>query len=427
MDVKRAGNTRRLCWLCGAAALITGPGIAEPALARCAPEPWEPARILAEAADEAVALERFPESASALRRRIGAAHRDGDSARVRAAMTRLADMGYTLSPQSLDQLAAHFDLEQVAAIRSRFDASRTHLGWSHPVDSVPAERRLIEAIATDPRTGRLFATSVVGRELLVHDAIGWRPIAGVEGGSLFGMVLDPTQRRLWIASGALDQTPSPATAFRGLIAVDLDTLRTVERIPAPDLGSPGDVTIAPDGTLYASDPIGGAIFRTRPGALRLTALVPSGRFRSPQGMVVSSDGTRLYVADYAYGIGIVDLVSGAVTRLTAREPAMLDGVDGLLADGDALIAIQNGTSPRRIVRLRLEGGCEVAGIEILERATPEWGEPTLGSISGGELLYVADGQWERYGPAGAVVGDAPLRPTSIRALPLRSAAGRSGQ
>ena len=53
---------------------------------------------------------------------------------------------------------------------------------------------------------------------------------------------------------------------------------------------------------------------------------------------------------------------------------------------------QDGTSPRRIVRFRLEGGCEVAGIEILERATPEWGEPTLGTIEmDGQILSSPSG------------------------------------
>ena len=410
--MKRAAN------LAGVAAVVAGLGWAGSAMARCAPEPWEPARILAEAADETVALERFPESASAHRRRIAAAHRAGDSARVRDAMLRLAAMGYALSPQTLDQLAAHFGDSDMAAIRARFDALRSPLGLSRPVDSVPAERRLVEGIARDPRTGRLFATSVVGRELLVHGEDGWQAVPGVAGGSLFGMAVDPERRRLWVASGTLDQTPSPATAFRGLIGLDLDTLAVVDRLPVEGSGSPGDITIGPDGTLYASDPIGGALFRVRPGERALWTLLPPGRLRSPQGLVLSPDGARLYVADYAYGVGIVDLASGTVSRLAARAPAMLDGIDGLLADGDSLIAIQNGSNPRRIVRLRLDGGCEVAGIEILERATPGWGEPTLGTIAGGELLYIADAQWERYGPAGALVGDAPLRPTAIRALRL---------
>ena len=148
--------------------------------------------------------------------------------------------------------------------------------------------------------------------------------AGVAAGSLFGMAMDGS-RRLWIASGTVEQTPSPDTAFRGLIALDLDRLRVVERIPVKGPGSPGDVTVGPDGTLYASDSVGGGVYRARPGARAMSPLVPTSHLRSPHGLAVSADGRRLFVADYAYGIAAVDLAGGRITWLAARGVAMLDG------------------------------------------------------------------------------------------------------
>jgi hypothetical protein len=373
----------------------------------------------------AVALEQFPESASAIRRLLVAAHEAGDSDRVRAGLDRLAAIGSSLSPESIGLLARHVPAEELAALRQRFEANRTTLGSSRLVDSVPPERRLIEGIARDRRTGRLFVTTVVGRELLVHEQGAWRAVPGLDAGSLFGMAADAARRRLWIASGSLEQTPSPETAFRGLIALDLDSLQEIERIPLAGPGSPGDLTVAGDGTVYASDPISGALYRAGPGARALAMLVSPGRLRSPQGLALSADGRRLYVADYAYGIGVVEIAGGRITRLAARGAAMLDGVDGLLADHGALIVIQSGTNPRRILRLRLSASCdEVTGIDILERANPNWGEPTLGVIDGGELLYVADAQWERYGPAGAIIGEGATRPTAIRALALPTGSAR---
>jgi len=206
-------------------------------------------------------------------------------------------------------------------------------------------------------------------------------------------------------------------------ALDLDSLRVARRVALA--GTPGDLTVGPDGTIYASDSVGGAVFRLRPGDRAASVLVPEGRLRSPQGMVLSADGRRLYVADYAYGIGIVDPASGRVRRLAARRPAMLDGVDALLGDRGTLIAIQNGVNPNRIVRLRLDrAGETMIGMDVLERANPAWGEPSLGVIAGRELLYVADGQWERYGAGGAETGAA--RPTAIRALALGSGPSTGG-
>lgn len=375
---------------------------------------WAPAQLAKSAGPEAIG--QFPDSASAVRRMLAAAHAAHDGARVRAGLDALAGLGYAPSRQTLDLLFPYLQESDQAELARRFAANRAPAGASRLYASVPAEHRLIEGIARDPRTGRLFASSVVGRELLVFERGAWRAIPGVDAGSLFGMAIDPARRRLWIASGIVEQTPHPETAFRGLIALDLDDLRVAARVALAE--SPGDVAIGGDGSVYASDPVRGTVFRLRPGGAAASVLVPAGRLLSPQAMVPTPDGRRLYVADYVYGIGIVDLASGRVRRLASRRPEMLDGVDGMVGHRGALIAIQNGISPRRIVRLRLDrAGGTVTGVDLIERANPAWGEPTLGTIAGGELVYVADGQWERYGAGGAETGAA--RPTAIRAVSLR--------
>lgn len=375
-------------------------------------QPADPAAILA-------LSDRYPESAALLRRVISASLEPGHEDRLRAAADRLAAMGYALSPGGVQAVAARLAGPDGAALTARFQANRAAAGGSRTVAAVPADRRLIEGVAWDAPRQRLFASSVVGRELLVHDARGWRAVPGVEAGSLFGLALDPRRQLLWLTSGVVEQTPSPETAFRGLIALDLRSLRVVRRVPAPAGGSPGDLTVAPDGTVFASDPQSGAIYRAGPGAAALETLVPAGTMRSPQGLALSADGRRLYVADYSYGLAMIDPAGGRIVRVAARGE-MLDGIDGLIADGEALIAIQNGVSPRRILRLELaRGGTEIARVAVLERANPDWGEPTLGTLAGRHLVYVADGQWERFGAGGTVTGEAPIRPTAIRILGLR--------
>lgn len=126
------------------------------------------------------------------------------------------------------------------------------------------------------------------------------------------------------------------------------------------------------------------------------------------------------MSDYSYGIAIVDLATGAVGRLAASTPMMLDGTDGLYWFEDGLVAIQNGTSPMRIVRIHLDvTGNAAAGLTVVEANRPDWGEPTIGQINGKDLIYVSDPQWDRFGPGGAIKGDGPLRPNRIRVTPLR--------
>jgi sugar lactone lactonase YvrE len=364
----------------------------------------------------------FPRSATVQRQLLAAAHRAGDAAAVRTGLARLAALGYAPSEQMLTQLAPHLPAAELEALRLRFDANRATVQASRLFVNVPAEHRLVEGIAWDSRTDRLFAATVVGRVLLVRNADGaWRPVPGLDAGSLFGLAVDPRRggihHLLWISSGRVEQTPSPDIAFRGLIAVDVDSLRVVRRVAAPEGASPADIAIAGDGTVYASDPVGGGVYHARPGARTLSVLVPPGRFGSPQGLVVAANGLRLYVSDYMRGLAMVTTWNGRITRVESDVDTMLDGIDGLTAWRGGLIAIQNGTNPRRILFLALSrDGRRITRVRVLESNHPEWGEPTLGFIRGDQFLYVADAQWERYGPEGTPLDGEPLRPTAIRFL-----------
>ena len=368
---------------------------------------------------EAIA-ERFPNSAHLVRRQLGAAHSVQDAGRVRAGLARLAELGYAPTAETLDLLSRYVPEEEMAALRLRFDASRTIVQGSRLFTTIPASGRLIEGIAWDGRRDRLFASSVVGRELIYGNGESWRTVPGLGAGSLFGLGIDDPRRLLWIASGVVDQTPSPEGAFRGLIALDLDRLAVIHRIAIDGEGSPADIHVAPDGTVYAADPANGTIWRVGVGDTVASVIVPPGRFANPQGLVQSIDRRRLYVSDYIHGLAVVDLNSGEIARLASDVTTMLDGIDGLVRYGDGLIAVQNGTSPRRILYLELgDGGRRITRVETLESAHPDWGEPTLGVVRGNRFLYVADAQWERYGDGGAVTGEGPTRPTAIRELSLR--------
>ena len=101
---------------------------------------------------------------------------------------------------------------------------------------------------------------------------------------------------------------------------------------------------------------------------------------------------------------------------------MLDGVDGLWRHSNELIAVQNGTSPMRISAFTLsEDGSRVVGHRILEQAHSEWTEPLSGSIDEGALIYIGNGQWDRFVDGRLADGKQAL-PTEIRRLPLGPAA-----
>lgn len=373
------------------------------------------------AADDAPRAET---SSIAVRTKLGTALNAGDAIGVEAAAMDLAAMGGGLSKPSQERISPLIKPDRRTALMSSFDLNNARIEASRPHATIPAEERLVEGIAYDPKLKRLLVATVVDGHLLAQEGEGWRQITLPEGiGGLFGMAIDAQRRRLWIAVGVAEPVADKSAITPGVLEMDADTLQPVDlkTMPAGAEGSPGDVAVGVDGTIYVSDGLKGGVYRCAPGCTVLSALVPpGGSIRSPQGMVPSRDGKALLVAGYGQGLARVDLSTGTLTWLAGKEPLMLDGIDGLVRGETGLIAIQNGTSPRRIVRIHLNvAETRVDHIEVLERASKDWGEPTLGTFAGPDFVYVADGQWEVWGEGGKPRDGQVPRATMIRAIPAR--------
>ncbi|MEZ0243919.1 MAG: SMP-30/gluconolactonase/LRE family protein, partial [Sphingomonas sp.] len=332
----------------------------------------------------------------------------------------LARMGGTLSVATQDRLwPDKDDPARIAFARLSAGNGETY-ATPELFAQVPAEYRLVEGIAWDEKTQRLFIGTVIEGRLAYRDPDGsWHEVpVGNPRGGLFGMAVDAPRRLLWIATGSVEQTAVAGERMTGLIAIDLDTLKVVRRVPiAPGgAGAAGDLVIAAGGTVYVSNVVSGAIHRCKPGCAVLEDFLPAGTFPNPQGMAMSDDGKHLYIADYVTGLWVADPVTGTKTPIAIREPMMLDGIDGLMMDGYTLFAIQNGTRPLRVMRFVVSrSGDAIVSSQKWIAVPAGAGEPTLGVIRPptGDLLYVGDGQWERYGPGGVLKDGQPLRPTPI--------------
>lgn len=249
---------------------------------------------------------------------------------------------------------------------------------------------------------------------------------GPEGQGMFGLVADPARGALWVASSPTNidgQEDRPAE----LIRLDARTGETaaVYTAEGPDHAF-GDVALGPDGAVFVGDTKAQQILVLTPGATRLDVLVALPSNGSPQGMAVSADGRWLIFSDYRTGLHRLDLSQGyrrhdftteTSAPLTAPEGAELRGIDGLARQGDAIIAIQNGTRTHRVLRLTLsdDWSAVVAREALLEGAPLE--EPTTGFVEGDGLVFVSRSQWTDFGPDGRPRTPTPA-PAAISRLPL---------
>jgi streptogramin lyase len=360
----------------------------------------------------------FPDSTSVRLRLLNAQLQAGEGEAALASLAWLKQRGHVFSAGAQAQIPVLIGAAHEDAARALLIAQAEVVAASTIFDELPAAAGLVETVFVAPSGMEALATSVSQRAVYVRGGEAeWIAFAIPDANALSGLVAAPDGSIGWTASANINGSPEHAARFTGLYGLTGD-FADLLRIPAPQGVKLSDLTVGPDGTVYASDPEGGGIYRARRDSAQLEVLIAPGTLRSPQGLAVSADGQRLFVSDYRYGLAMIDLASGVVSRLASDVPAALDGIDGLWRDGGTLIAVQNGTSPMRISALTLStDGTRITGHRILEQAHPEWTEPLGGNIASGALYYVATGQWDRY-EKGVLRDGASAIPTQIRRLML---------
>jgi sugar lactone lactonase YvrE len=229
--------------------------------------------------------------------------------------------------------------------------------------------------------------------------------------SVFGMRSGP-DNAVWFASAAVAEykmITAESLGATGLFRLDLASgeVTAAAILPAGEEAKVlGDLVFADHDTIYLTESLLGALYRYTLSSGRMEALIAPGRLRSMQGLVLDRSGKYLFIADYVGGLFRIRLSDLAIERVTSRTPINLFGIDGLYRYGDELIAIQNGNRPHRVVALKLAAdGASIIASRVLARNLPQFDEPTLGTISGDDFLFVANSHWNRFGPDGDLPDD----------------------
>jgi hypothetical protein len=165
--------------------------------------------------------------------------------------------------------------------------------------------------------------------------------------TLLGVLVDASTHTLWLCSdpGALRSPPVTGTA--SLMAFDLKTGRQRGHYPFPAPASIcNDISVAPNGDVYASDTPNGRILRLAKGDQALTVFAEDARLKGIDGLVFGGNGV-LYLNNVSRNqLLIVDIrpdgSAGPITQMTLSQSVA--GPDGfrfiggnrfLLAEGNA--------------------------------------------------------------------------------------------
>jgi sugar lactone lactonase YvrE len=271
-----------------------------------------------------------------------------------------------------------------------------------------------EGVDADTASGRLYVTSVrhrtiaeinpdgSTRELLARD----RP----DIGPIFGVRFDAGRKVLWASSSGFKTIAGSELSPASLLEISIADGKIIRRwsVPPADRGHVlGDLAIGPQGDVYVSDSVQPILYVLRAGSDTLEA-IRSPLFRSLQGIAPAPDGRSVYLADYSNGLLRMN-AAGEITRIADIPGSTTRGCDGIVWYRGSIIAVQNGTRTRRVIRFNLSAtGDEITKADVLDENTAVADEPTIGTILRGEFVYVANSQWDKFDDNGARIPTKPL-------------------
>jgi hypothetical protein len=328
-------------------------------------------------------------------------------------LRNLAGMGLVYDFAAAEDFTSLRESAEFAAVLRQIDENRKPI--THAVTAFTlAERDLIpEDIAYDSKTRRFFVSSVRKGKILTGDG---KQFARADW-SVFALRVDALHRILWATTAWIEQCERCEAADEGktsLLAFDLDSGALKRHIESPVKGVLGDLTISRNGEIYVSEGLHGALFRLRPGSGELERLDVPGEFPSPQTPALSADEKTLYIPDYLRGIAAMDLATHAVQWLQPADDVALSGIDGLYVYGDSFLAVQNGTTPPRLIRFSLG----LKKQEVLEANWPGLGDPTHGVMVGNAFYFIANSGWGEYDQHGKKKADSAPVESTIRKITM---------
>lgn len=325
----------------------------------------------------------------------------GDPEASLQTLNLLVQKGVDFGVAKMDEFASVRDLESWDVYQTRVEALYSSSGEVSIAVAIDESQFVPEGIAID-EAGDIYLGSI-RTGALIRATGDRRKLSNASGHwSVFGMRFHP-DGSLWFASAAVPQFTGVGAEVgkTGLFRLDTTSGKITQSAILAQRDNEaqvlGDLIIADQNTIYATDSLSGAVYRFRIDTNSFESVVERGGLVSPQGLVLDDSGKYLYVADYVGGLYRVSLDDGALVRLRVDSAVTDYGIDGLYRRGNRLFGIQNGITPNRLIALELsDDGVTVLAIRSVAANHEQFDEPTLGVLRADTFYFVANSHWNRF-------------------------------
>lgn len=283
--------------------------------------------------------------------------------------------------------------------------------------TVPEKDLFPEGLAYDPAKDVFYMGSMYHRKIVritekgeVSDfvkpgAYHLQPIGGVH--------VDPTDQSVWAASDPDDTHSSELYHFDA-------QGKLLDRYSPPGAGRHdlNDLVLYRNSAIYITDTDANLTYRFDRKTHNFAPLNLPRPQLFPNGITISDDATRLYIADWL-GVMVMELRDNTAREVDPGEHNTLCGIDGLYWYKNSLIGVQS-TGTFRVMRWLLSpDGAHVRAGKILERGTPLVSFPTTGAIRGNDFYFIANTGIGNFTEDGKIADPAKLEPVHIAAVSLQ--------
>ncbi|MFK7814669.1 MAG: SMP-30/gluconolactonase/LRE family protein [Maribacter sp.] len=212
------------------------------------------------------------------------------------------------------------------------------------IEYVLDEKDLVpEGIAYSSKTDAFYLTSVTKSKIVAVDRSTGKQtnfIEELEFGYQPGVgIWVDDQRNELHALGGYYMLPD---SLSSLYTFDINTHKLLKRYDLSDKHFLNDMVVDINGNIYLTDTKDASVYLLKRGSESLELFYKSPEIDDPNGIAISEDNTKLYVASWLKGVRVLEISTKKILNDTDTI-GVSQGLDGLEFHKGHLYAIQNGS------------------------------------------------------------------------------------
>ncbi len=273
-----------------------------------------------------------------------------------------------------------------------------HRNENRITDYTILEKDLVpEGVAFDPATGKIYISSTYKRKVISISPEGEVADFIREGQdnirSVIGMEVDKKRNCLWAISSEAKEVlplkePGDRQWWSSVYQYDLQNNKLMKQYPLNrDSVFLNDITVADDGTVYATETRNAAIYQIKPGDDTLSLFLRLPSYSFVNGICFADDPQQLFVT-CEEGIVSIDLPAKRYSLLPVKDSNKALSIDGLSFTSGYFMGHQSS----KVCRFYLSPGKDsIIKVDTLSTGN-EFDSSTTGEKGEGHYYFIVNSQ-----------------------------------